>query len=184
MKAAIKNEPNILSVIRLCLVPVFLIVFFEYDKKYALAVYVIASITDVLDGFLARKLNAQSNVGRILDPLGDKLMAIAVISCLTVSGILPLWVLLFFLVKDALMILGGVIIHKHYGMEMPSSNFLGKAASAILFIVCSLMMIFPGRIGEEAIMIAVAVAAAAFVSYLFTFRNVTKAGNSSENARG
>ena len=82
------------------------------------------------------------------------------------------------------MILGGVIIHKHYGMEMPPSNYLGKAASAILFIVCSLMMIFPGKIGGEVMIIAVVVAAAAFISYLFTFKNVTVAGKDSENVSG
>ena len=60
-------------------------------KVAAAAVYAVASFTDFLDGFIARKYGLISNMGKILDPVGDKLMTLAVLTCITVDGVIPVW---------------------------------------------------------------------------------------------
>jgi phosphatidylglycerophosphate synthase len=82
------NIPNILSLFRLCLVPVFPLVYFSgmpYANLWAALVYAGAAATDVLDGLLARRLNMITRLGRLLDPLADKLMGAAVIVCVAPS---------------------------------------------------------------------------------------------------
>lgn len=88
-----KFIPNILSVIRLCLVPIFVVLFFmEYPKNvwYAIFVFFLAGATDVLDGWLARRNNWISNVGKILDPLADKTMQCTALICFYIKSIIPL----------------------------------------------------------------------------------------------
>ena len=99
------NIPNMLSVIRICLVPVFILVYFGDSPNSnigAAIVYAIASLTDILDGRIARKYNITSNLGRILDPLGDKLMTMAVIVCITIDRVIPFWAVTVFLIKECL----------------------------------------------------------------------------------
>ena len=99
------NVPNLLSLIRLALVPIFPVVFFgnhKYSYIYALLVYALASFTDVLDGFIARRYNMVSRTGRILDPLADKLMAFTVLTCIAAARIVPFWAVIIFFCKEAL----------------------------------------------------------------------------------
>ena len=86
-----KNVPNILSAFRIALVPVFVAAYFLDGGKvkvFAAAVYALATLTDFLDGFIARKYNLITNLGRVLDPIGDKLMTLAVVSCITIDRII------------------------------------------------------------------------------------------------
>ena len=86
-----KNIPNILSLIRLLLVPVFVLLFFAEKTFAAAAVFVISGITDVLDGFIARKFGFISNLGKVLDPLADKLTQMSAFVCLYIAKLIPLW---------------------------------------------------------------------------------------------
>ena len=135
--------PNILTVIRLILVPVFAVVFsFEGDAKVLSAViFLTASITDVLDGFIARKFNMSTKVGQLLDPLADKLMQLTVIVCLAFSGRLPMWFVILLATKEVLMIAGGTFLYikKTYA----KSNVFGKLYSVVLFVALMLLMAFP-----------------------------------------
>ena len=84
-KKKMKNIPNILSVIRIILVLVFVVVFFlPISKIWALIVFLTAGATDVVDGFLARKFNWITDLGKILDPFADKLMQCTVLVCLCI----------------------------------------------------------------------------------------------------
>ena len=83
MKANLKNIPNILSTIRILLVFVFVFLLFGLNSPVgALIVFLVAGATDVIDGFLARRFNWITNLGKILDPLADKLMQCTVLVCL------------------------------------------------------------------------------------------------------
>ena len=87
------NIPNILSVFRICLVPVFIYLFMVAEKQItAIAVFLLAGLTDVIDGILARKNNWITDVGKILDPFADKCMQIAALVCLALSGLLSWWI--------------------------------------------------------------------------------------------
>ena len=89
--------PNVLTMIRLLLVPVFVVVYFRTsaEPKYAaLAIFAAASLTDMLDGYLARKLNQITDFGKLFDPLADKLMVLTALVCQGIAGVIP-WAAIF-----------------------------------------------------------------------------------------
>ena len=138
------NLPNILSIIRLILVPVFAAVYFspiEYANVFAAGIYILASLTDVLDGMIARRYNLITKLGRLLDPLADKIMSVTVVACIAISGVIPLWAVIIFVVKEFLMALGALVLYKAKSDVMPS-NHLGKASTAVFFITCMILMLF------------------------------------------
>ena len=109
------NVPNALSVFRLVLVPVFIIVYFSElnaAHAYAAGVYLLAAATDYFDGMIARKYKLVTKLGRILDPLGDKIMTFAVLLCITIDKIIPVWAVVVFFLKECLMGIGGLLIYK------------------------------------------------------------------------
>jgi len=169
----IKVIPNILSFFRICLVPVFVIVYFTDNndiKYYAILVYAIAGLSDLLDGYIARRFEAQSKLGKLLDPLGDKLMTFTVLICITISRPVLLWAVLVFFVKEILMGIGGLIIHKKAHVELPPANFIGKAATFIFFLVCIALMLF-SRIPDSVAVILTAVAICLTMIALFVYLN-------------
>lgn len=174
--------PNILSIIRLLMAPVFVLVYFsglQYASPLAAAVYIVASLTDILDGMIARKFNLTSALGKILDPLGDKVMTFTVLICITVGGLIPVWAVLLFAAKEILMGLGGLFLHRKIS-SIPHSNYLGKAATVVFFVMCTTLMLFP-QIPETVarIMIAAAIVImlVAFCSYIRTFAGIIKKGD-------
>lgn len=143
MKMVIKknelfNIPNILTYIRILCVPAFVLVFFLVTKDnfiniyISLAIFAFASITDLVDGKIARKYNMSSDLGSVLDPLADKLLQVAVIICLTIDGYIH-WIFPVLIgVKELYMIVGAAILaNKNI---VGKANFFGKAAAFILAI--------------------------------------------------
>ena len=175
-----KIVPNIISIFRICLVPVFVIVYFSdahYTKLYPALVYALASFSDFLDGFLARKFKASSTLGKILDPLGDKLMTITVMVCITIDGIIPVWSVLIVGIKEVLMASGGFVMHKAARVDIPPSNLLGKSSTVVFFLVCVTLMLFRDLPGSAAIMLisfAVALTLIALAVYLNRYITVMK----------
>lgn len=182
-KSVADNIPNILSTIRLCLVPFFAFFFFsgrEHGRVYAVVVYVTAVFTDVLDGYIARRFNITSNFGRIIDPLADKLMTLTVLTCMTIAHIMPVWITVIFYVKEILMISGGTFIHRKMRTEMPPSNVFGKASAAALFVLCASIMIFKNMsmgMVTALVVLTVVLAACALISYILTYVNLVNKRN-------
>ena len=81
--------PNVLTMIRLLLVPVFVVLFLKGHKMASLGVFIAASLTDMLDGYLARKLNQITDFGKLFDPLADKLMVLSAMVCQGIAGVFP-----------------------------------------------------------------------------------------------
>lgn len=107
-----RHIPNILSSVRLILVGVFAFLFAKAEYLHCLIVFTAAFITDLLDGYLARKHNWITDVGKVLDPLADKLMVLTALTCFYIKGWLPLWMLVAVVVKEMIMIIGGYIMLK------------------------------------------------------------------------
>jgi len=176
------NIPNTLSVFRLVLVPVFVSVYFsglEDSRIYATGVYILAALTDFLDGRIARKYNQVSKLGRILDPLGDKIMTFAVLLCITVDKLVPPWAVIVFFIKEGLMGIGGLIIYKKY-TDMPPANIIGKTATVVFIVVCALLMLIkdiPKVYATAMITVAILVMLAAFVSYLVKYIKLMQSMN-------
>lgn len=169
--------PNLLSLFRLLLVPVFPLVFFlprPDARVLAVAVYLVAFVTDIADGWIARHFNQVTQLGRILDPLADKLMTFVVIICITVAGIIPFWAVVVFFCKELAMAIGGWLMYRAAG-DVISSNWLGKAATGVFFVVCVLLVLCPQISRPWAtglISFALALTIAAFFSYLVQFMKV------------
>ena len=175
-----KAVPNILSVFRICLVPVFVVVYFidNSDIKYhAILVFAVAGLSDFLDGFLARKLNAQSGLGKFLDPLGDKLMTFTAMICITISRPILIWAVVVFFVKEVLMGVGGLILHNKAHIELPPANFIGKSSTVVFFFVCVALLLFKNLSNTVAITlisIAIGLALIALTSYLISYIKIMK----------
>ena len=175
-----KVVPNIISFFRICLVPIFIVVYFtdERDIKLnAVYVYALATFSDFLDGFLARKFKASSNLGKLLDPLGDKLMTFSVILCMTIKGPIPPWVVLIVGIKEVLMAIGGFVVHKYANVEIPPSNLIGKTSTVVFFIVCVTIMLFkeiPHDIAIWMVSGAILLMFLALASYINTYIKVMK----------
>lgn len=126
-----KNIPNILSGFRLLLVGVFIYLFVKQQYLWCMIVYMTAFGTDVLDGYLARRNNWITNVGKVLDPLADKLMLIAVLSSFYAAGKIPLYVLLIVVCKDLIMIIIGAFLYTK--KVVVYADWFGKIATGLFF---------------------------------------------------
>ena len=104
------NIPNALTVVRILLLPVVVWRFIIGDATGALIAYLAAMLTDALDGIIARKLNQITALGKLLDPLADKLSLVTLLGLFVSDGQIPLWVLAIILVKEVTMVIGGVVV--------------------------------------------------------------------------
>lgn len=98
------NLPNKLTMLRVILIPVFLLVLFlapsPMNRYIAVVIFIVASLTDFLDGYLARKWNLVSNFGKFMDPLADKLLVMAALVSMVQLGDLPSWVVIVILARE------------------------------------------------------------------------------------
>ena len=137
--------PNVLTIIRIILIPVFVVLFFKGEKIAALCVFCAASLTDMLDGYLARKLNQITDFGKLFDPLADKLMVLTAMVCQTFWGPLPLVAVIIVALKELVMVLGGVFMLSKDVVVY--SNYFGKAAQ-VGFIASLILSFFHDRFLE------------------------------------
>ncbi len=103
--------PNILTVFRIFITPAFVVVFFSENYLLALILFVVAGITDGLDGFLARILDQRSKLGAMIDPLADKFLLLTVFICLGVQGWVPFWLIVVVISRDLIIICGLFTLH-------------------------------------------------------------------------
>jgi len=107
--------PNLITLSRIALVPVLILVLVNRQYGWALAVFLVAGISDALDGFLAKRLGAQSQIGAILDPAADKLLLVAAYVMLTILGHIPFWLTLAVASRDVLIVGGYLVYTSHVG---------------------------------------------------------------------
>ncbi|MDO4565390.1 MAG: CDP-alcohol phosphatidyltransferase family protein [Clostridia bacterium] len=127
-----KNIPNILSAFRIALVGLFVYLFSREHYTYALLVFVSAFLTDILDGYLARHYNWVTDLGKLLDPIADKLLVLSALVCILIrkSGE-PFFLVLFILVlvKESLMMAGAVLMLKN--RDIAYADWYGKSATGL-----------------------------------------------------
>ena len=180
-----KVVPNILSIFRICLVPVFIAAYFLDDRDirfYAILVFAIAGLSDILDGYLARRFKAQSKLGMLLDPLGDKLMTFTVLICIAISMPIILWAVIIFFIKEVLMGIGGLVIHKKAHIELPPANIIGKVSTVVFSLVCLTLMLFSNLSNADdfkslaiiLVSVATALALVALASYIVSYAKIMK----------
>lgn len=131
----LKHVPNILTIIRFLLIPFILFNIFSGNYILAFAFFTISGITDIADGFIARKYNLVSNFGKLMDPLADKLTQIATLASLVIAGVIPkfgYWILGIVLLKEFIMIVGASFL---YGKDVVVySKWYGKLATVLFYL--------------------------------------------------
>ena len=136
--------PNLLSMLRLAGVPLFLwLVLGPEEDGWALAVLMVSGVTDFLDGWLARKLDQQSALGQILDPVADRLYILAVVVGLALRDIIPWWLAVSLPLRD-LLLWGLVPLLRTRGYSALPVHFLGKAATFNLLYAFPLLLLGDG----------------------------------------
>ena len=143
-----KHIPNILTVARFFLIP-FIIYFIVVDQYItALILLTVSGLTDILDGWIARKFNFITNFGKLIDPLADKATQLAVLLTITFKGVIPFWIIIVVALKEAAMIAGASFL---YGKELVvSSRWFGKLATVLFYIaiVCSFVIAYWNNIAK------------------------------------
>ena len=166
-----KQIPNMLSVVRLLCIPFFVVLFFTSHRHLAAGVFCFASATDVLDGYLARRNNWITNVGKILDPVADKLMQFTVLLCLTISSEgaaakIALTVLILFSLKETAMLVGAIIVLRAK-KSVVASVWYGKLATAIIFVITITMILYPDSFALSAVMCALLICTFLFALLMY-----------------
>ena len=135
--------PNWLSFIRIALIPVFAVLFVQGHQLVAVIVMICAALTDLFDGKIARKFNQVSNLGKLLDPIADKLsqMAIVIVLLYTYWENPIKYLFFFFIVKEVLMLLGGALLLSK-GMRPTAAEIWGKVATNVFYIAMITILAF------------------------------------------
>ncbi|MFV9510440.1 CDP-alcohol phosphatidyltransferase family protein [Tepidibacillus sp. LV47] len=166
------NLPNLLTTIRFFLIPIFVIIFFSGYEIVAFGVLLLAGITDIIDGYLARKHNQVTEIGILLDPLADKLMMLTVIISLLISGKISIFVAILIFVRDVGMIVSSIFFHFR-GKKTVPANALGKLTT-VLFYIAILFIIFKFPFYMKFLWFVAIFAVFTSVIYIFEFRKMNK----------
>lgn len=127
-----KHVPNILTVVRFILIPAIIISILNEQYIIAFIILTISGLTDVLDGYIARKYNFITNFGKLIDPLADKATQVAILTTLAFKEIIPMWLIIIIFVKELVLIAGASFL---YGKELVvSSKWFGKLATVLFYI--------------------------------------------------
>lgn len=127
-----KHVPNILTVSRFIFIP--FIIYTLVNDMYLLAfiLLTLSSLTDILDGIIARKGNYVSDFGKLIDPLADKATQLSILITLTIKGIIPIWIIIIMVLKEVIMITGASFL---YGKDLVvSSKWYGKLTTVLIYL--------------------------------------------------
>ena len=177
------NVPNTLTVLRVIMIPFFVLFMLgditSVDKYIALGIFIAASLTDTLDGYLARKNNQVTNFGKFMDPLADKLLVCAAMICLMDLDRLPSWIVIIIISRE-LIISGFRLIAADNGIVIAAS-WWGKAKTISQMIMIILLVAdFGGvfdMIGQVMIYLALVLTVVSLVDYIAKNKQVLKMQN-------
>lgn len=174
-KKEIFTIPNLLSLFRLVLIPVYALIYWNAteDYQYLIAgtIMAVSCITDMIDGKIARRFNMVSTLGKILDPLADKITQFALTLCLSLKYPILRPVLALFIVKEIFQLAAG-IVNLRKGKMLPGALMAGKVCTTILFISLIALVLFPNMESKFVDLIALidlVFLSVSFVSYILAY---------------
>ena len=172
------NIPNILTFIRLCLIPVFVWQFFGGDMTVAAWILVISGLTDVLDGYIARRFNMVTKWGIVFDPLADKLTQATAAFCIAMKLYKPMWIVFAFIfIKELGQLLGGTLLYKK-SETVVKAKWYGKVATFVFYCAFFLFILIPDAMSSTVktliIIVALAFSLLALISYARMFFKLQK----------
>ena len=176
------NLPNKLTIFRILCIPVFVVLMLvntiPYNNYIAVGVFIIASLTDMLDGKIARKYNLVTNFGKFMDPLADKLLVCSAMICLIPSGKLPTAIVIVIIAREFI-ISGFRLVASDNGIVI-AANYWGKFKTVsqmamIIVLIADLGGVFD-LIGQILIWLALALTIISLIDYVWTNRQVLTQG--------
>ena len=174
-KKEILTIPNLLSLFRLLLIPVYITIYLNArnssDYFLAAAILAVSCLTDLIDGKIARKFNMITDLGKLLDPLADKLTQFALILCLSIKHPVLLYLVALFFIKEMFQLIA-CAISLQKGMTMTGALFAGKLSTTVLFISLIYLVMMPNTPENIVFLISIIDSAFlifAFIRYTFAF---------------
>lgn len=166
--SAIVTIPNIITVVRFLGTPLFVwLVLAKQEYGWGVFVLALMGCTDWIDGFVARKLNQTSQLGRIMDPLADRVALVAVVITMVIAGLLPLWLLLLLLIPDVVLL--AVTLYFFRGDANLKVTMLGKTRTAALMIGTPMLLLAKALESEFTEILAWIILGAGMVMHVIAF---------------
>lgn len=166
------NLANSITIARILLVPLYLIIFYSSNEKSLFLsgiILVLSGVTDVLDGYVARKYDMVTKLGTILDPIADKLTTFSVLISFAYTKLIPNWILVVLGTKELLLILGGGILYCSKRKAIPADKF-GKMATTTFYIAVISLAFSLNRIFVNILLYTTVILhLIAFINYYFGF---------------
>ena len=169
------NLPNRLTLLRIVLIPVFVVFFSLNYVKAALVVFIIASVTDWADGFIARKMGLVTNFGKIMDPLADKVLVLSAFICLVPDERVAPWMAVVIIARGSFRTIAaskGIVI---------AAGISGKVKTVLQMIAAVLLMLgdfwIAKKIAAPVLWVAVAATAYSGLEYIYKNREILRSGN-------
>src|SRR6476659_924368 len=151
MSSRIITVPNLLTVFRMVLIPVFVSLLFYQRFLLALAIFIVAGVTDGLDGLLARRFDQKSSLGTILDPIADKLMMVTSFVVLSMRSVfpqpipshlpIPFWVTIAVISRDVFILVGAAAINIVTGFRAFQPSLPGKISTVVQIVAVAVVML-------------------------------------------
>ncbi len=170
------NIPNVLSLVRIVLLPIFVVLYFNDLLLWALLMLLLSGLTDLFDGVIARRCNQITEIGKLLDPVADKLTQITVLLCLVVryNALIPLAVIC--LIKEVLQAIGGwILLSKNSTIR--GSKWFGKISTFLFYAVMLLIVLWkdmPASVLTVLIILVAATMLFSFFKYLQLYLKLRK----------
>lgn len=159
--------PNLLSIARMALIPLFIIAVIEGQPSRALWIFAIAGVTDALDGFIARFFDQQSPLGRYLDPTADKLLLTSAYVVLAIPGLypgqlIPVWVTVLVIARDVTIVVLALVLYLAVGITRFPPTWISKVNTFVQIAAVVLVLISGVRPGLETVTLAASYLVAGF----------------------
>jgi cardiolipin synthase len=168
--------PNILGYFRILLIPFFLYTYMNAEtvKDYYLpaAIVGVSSLTDMLDGLIARKCNMVTELGKLIDPLADKLTQGALIFCFMLKYQYMRYLLILYVIKESYMLIAGLVILRRNGHKLNGAKWFGKVSTALVYVVMFALFLRPiffPQLGEDVVNFLIALCFFAMLGTLLLY---------------
>lgn len=166
------NVPNVLTTLRVLAAPLLAYALLHGRFELAFYVFIAAAVTDALDGWIARRFDLMTHYGAVMDPLADKLITLVCVVLLTWLGIVPLWLTLAMVVRDAVIVSGAFAYHRLFGEVEIKPTRLGKLHTALAFSFFTVVLAHSAALIDAAVwletlfIVMLAVTVASLVQYV------------------
>jgi CDP-diacylglycerol--glycerol-3-phosphate 3-phosphatidyltransferase len=178
------NLPNKITIFRVCLIPFFLVFLLidsiPYGNYISAAIFVVASLTDFVDGYLARKYNLVSNFGKFMDPLADKLLVCAALICFVELGQIPAWIIIIIISREFI-ISGFRLVASDNGVVIAASYIAKFKTTAQMIMSVLLIVNFDGvffnTLEQIFVYISLVLTVVSLLDYLYKNKSVLSEGS-------